>query len=317
MADPKLAHGLSLLFDEDALAVFLADCWPEERFVFHGDPSRFGAYDAVFEGEDVEKIIREVGKPVDVIGPDGFRVTCSDPGEALDYHDRHGAMIYLTGLHRYPAVRNLCDQLSEDLGIPSRFVTCEGFAARKGARVPLHFDHETNFMIQLRGRKRWEVADNDALENPLFCYFPDKPDRFYRDGLDPYSGNQLNDSLPTDLETFEAGPGTVTFLPRGTWHGTVSLDDSFSIGLVIDPPTLLEIAMGHLSRELHSNPRWRAHPLYPVREDGGYDRVFRHEVRSVLQEISGMAGSGDADDAVNGYLSSRPDDNTREYAVGS
>ncbi len=317
MTDSAAACGLSLLFDDDALAMFLADYWPEERFVFHGDPSRFTGYGTVFDEDDVEKILREIGKPVDVIGPDGLRVTCNDPGEALDYYNHHEAMIYLTGLHHYPSIRDLCDQLSEDLRIPSRFVTCEGFAARKGTRVPLHFDHETNFMVQIRGRKIWEVAENAALENPLFCYFPDKPNRFYRDGLDPYSGKRLNDYLPKDRKTIEAGPGTVTFLPRGFWHGTVSLDDSFSIGFVIDPPTLLEIAIGYLSRELHSSPRWRAHPVYPMREDGGYDRVLMHEIRSLMEEFAKVAGAGDADDIVASYRSSCPKDNTRKYIVGS
>lgn len=311
------ARGLSLLFDDDALAMFLADHWPDERFVFHGDPSRFSGYGTVFDEDDVGNILRKIGRPVDVIGPDGLRVTCNDPRNALDYYNHHEAMIYLTGLDQYPAIRDLCDQLSEDLRIPSRFVTCEGFAARKGTRVPLHFDHETNFMIQIRGRKIWEVAENAALENPLFCYFPDKPDRLYRDGLDPYSGKRLNDCLPKDRQTIETGPGTVTFLPRGFWHGTVSLDDSFSIGFVIDPPTLLEIAIGYLSRELHSNPRWRAHPVYPMREDGGYDRVFRHEVRSLMEELAKAADAGDADDVVASYRSSRLKDNTRKYIVGS
>ena len=268
-------------------------------------------------GKDIGEILGEIGRPVDAIGPDGFRVTCEHPKDALDCYNNRRAMIYLTGLEQYPEIRHVCDRLAADLEIPSPYVTCEGFAARKGTEVSLHFDHETNFMLQLRGRKQWAVKRNEVLENPLFCYFADKPDRFYRDGLQPYSGININHNLPAVMESFEAGPGTVTFLPRGFWHKTESLDDSFSIGFVIDPPTLLEMAFGYLSRRLHSDPRWRAHPVFPIDREKGELPLLHQHVQSLMTEIARLSRSANAEDVVADYHSHVSGGNMRRYSVGS
>lgn len=61
--------------------------------------------------------------------------------------------------------------------------------------------------------------------------------------------------------TVEMKPGSVLFLPRGTWHRTESEGDSMSVSIAVDTPPAVDYIVAQLRMLLLQDPRWRA-PLY-------------------------------------------------------
>src|SRR3546814_1181467 len=61
----------------------------------------------------------------------------------------------------------------------------------------------------------------------------------------------------------EMQPGSVLFLPRGTWHRTEALEPSLSLSIVVRPPVLADALLDWLQPWLLGDARWRL-PLYGV-----------------------------------------------------
>lgn len=252
---------LEQFFGEVGAQEFLRNCWPGEVQVQDGELARLGALATVPEFYDVELLLQNVRTPVDLVHSDGKRVIVQNPMLALPSYRNGAAMLYLKDLEVFPAVANACNDLANLLSIPRQHVSCEGFAAACAVNVPLHFDHETNFMVQIRGDKTWKYVENTDLPEPIFPYFPSNPNRFYDNGRNPFTHLQLPRECPDGYVERVVHAGTVTFMPRGVWHQTRTHAESFAIGFVIDPPTLAEIVVASLLAVLHADQEFRAHPL--------------------------------------------------------
>ena len=61
-------------------------------------------------------------------------------------------------------------------------------------------------------------------------------------------------------------PGSLLFLPRGTWHHTASEEDSLSITIVLSPPSAMEQLLPVLRSLLLQDTAWRR-PQYAGRAD--------------------------------------------------
>ncbi|NKI19622.1 hypothetical protein HCU74_19625 [Spongiibacter sp. KMU-166] len=255
---------LSQFFGTASFNSFTNNYWPKKHYVAHGLLERMPAIATISELQDTKKLLEFLKTPVDVLGNrTSRRETIAKAKDAWEDYSNGDVMIYITDLQQIPAIDNLCTVLAKQLGVPKRFVSCEGFAAQADVNVSLHFDHETNFMIQLRGTKTWWVAENMDLQNPLFAYFASNPNRYYTNGINPYSGRPLPTEMPSHVDEFKADAGTVTFLPRGYWHQTVTHEESFSIGFVVNPPTLSDIVTSYVQSILHRDSKGRKHPLFP------------------------------------------------------
>lgn len=262
---------------------FLRDCWPGEVRVQDGDLARLGALATVPEFHDIELLLQNMPSPVDLVHPDGKRVIVQNPQEALPSYRNGAAMLYLKDLEAFPAVSKACDELASLLLIPRQYVSCEGFAAVGAVNVPLHFDHETNFMVQIRGDKTWMYAKNTHLPDPVFPYFPSNPNRFYDNGRNPFTRAQLPREWPDGHVERVVHAGTVTFMPRGFWHQTRTHAESFAIGFVIDPPTIAELVVASVLAKLHADQEFRSHPLTVNSPEG------RAQVMERIERLQGAA----------------------------
>lgn len=133
--------------------------------------------------------------------------------------------------HLFPAY----DQLRKTLSwLPSwRFEDCMLSWASEGGSVGRHFDHFSVFLVQLRGRRHWQVGPLATQNTPL------QADQALA----------LVDPLTPDFEaTLE--PGDVLYLPPRVIHHGVALDPdcmTLSIGFrAPDIGQLLESALEHL-----------------------------------------------------------------------
>jgi 50S ribosomal protein L16 3-hydroxylase len=262
------AHILQRFFGSDGARAFLQDCWPGRPHVHDGEMARLGEIAALPEFHDIRLLLQQLPGHVDLVHPDGRRQIVHRPLDALPAYLEGTAMLYLKDIECLDAVARVCDELAELLGVPRRYIGCEAFAAIGSVDVPLHFDHETNFMLQLRGSKTWRYAPNCDLPNPVFPYFPANPNRYYDDGRNPYTGSALPREFPASLVERIVHPGTVTFMPRGYWHATRTHEESLAIGFVIDPPTMAELVLAPLLARLHAKAEFRAHPLSAPDHEG-------------------------------------------------
>lgn len=268
---------------------FLAEFWPKCSFVSHGDMSRFIELSNLQELKHVDNLLRTLNVPVDLLYPGGKRVTVEDHAQALSAYNDSAAMIYIKNLETIPGISAACDHLASALGIPRHFVSCEAFAANSNVEVATHFDHETNFMIQIRGEKTWRFAKNESLPDPIYPFFPNNPNRFYDNGTHPYTGEQLPGQIPAQHENHRVKPGTCTFMPRGYWHNTTSHEESFSIGFVINPPTIADIIASVILEKLHAIEELRAHPI-EIKTDKTNDKILS-AIQAGLNETQKLSSS--------------------------
>lgn len=86
------------------------------------------------------------------------------------------------------------------------------------------------------------------------------------------------------FETAEMKPGSVLFLPRGTWHYTEAGEPSLSLSITISPPTLIDCAMEQLRWLLLQDSAWRQ-PLYGATANGFMYESLRAHTQRLLERL--------------------------------
>lgn len=295
---------LQRFFGEAGARSFLQDCWPGRPYVQDGDLARLGDIGAQPEFRDIRQLLNRLQTHVDLLHPDGRRQIVYEPVKALPAYLEGQAMLYIKCIENMPVIRRACDELADLLVIPRRYVGCEAFAAIGAVDVPIHFDHETNFMLQLRGTKTWQYAPNNDLPDPVFPFFPGNPNRYYDNGRHPYTGAPLSRTFPPSSVERIVHPGTVTFMPRGYWHATRTHDESFAIGFVINPPTMAELVISELLARLHARPEFRAHLLTAESQAGRED--IELQLQKAISAIGDIAGGLSSATVLEAYLANTP-----------
>jgi hypothetical protein len=109
--------------------------------------------------------------------------------------------------------------------------------------------------------------------------------------------NGFPDNKNVKFETAEMKPGTVLFLPRGTWHYTEAGEPSLSLSITISPPTLLDCAMEQLRWLLLQDSAWRE-PLYGATSNGALHENLRAHTRRLLERLPQLVSSLSPEDLI-------------------
>ena len=168
-------------------------------------------------------------------------------------------------------------QLEAELGITERSARITVWASPKGDGASTHFDGEDVFSIQLAGTKRFEVAPMREYANPAGPQF--SPGAPAYDDMWPQLENGFPHTDGVEFQAYDMKPGSVLFVPRGTWHRTSAAQDSFAISVVINPPTVADSFLGQLRNVLLQDPQWRQ-PLYGMH---GPRAQVDHSLGSILE----------------------------------
>jgi hypothetical protein len=179
---------------------------------------------------DLPQLVQQM-KEVDLFGPNGFRARV--PGAtAMAFYER-GDTLYMTGVERIlPELQQMTTVLASELGIPMNAIDIECFATKcAGAAATFHYDHEYNFQLQLQGDKRWRLADNTHIKNPLL------PHHHLAHPVEEAYARELPFPLemPEPSDILDAPEGSVLFFPAGQWHQTEVLGPSFAVNIVLKP----------------------------------------------------------------------------------
>jgi len=209
-----------------------------------------------------EALLRRHKQDVRLLGPDSFRSMVS-PRAALDLLSE-GYNLYITNADEtVPEARPLLAELARDLGMAPWQLHLEAFAGVAGGVSSRHYDHDLNFQILLAGEKEWLLEENRHIRNPLMPFHPARDAGGNWLGLmeEAYAGDPDMPRAfdPAHSRTLRAAAGTALFLPRGCWHETRALSDTWSVNVVMRSATLARALGRALEIRLHASPEFRAY----------------------------------------------------------
>jgi 50S ribosomal protein L16 3-hydroxylase len=146
--------------------------------------------------------------------------------------------------------------LAAELGLPaSTNMRSLVYAIPDQGRTAAHYDQNINFILQITGEKTWHIAENKNSVNPLARYTLGTP-------LDSLTASHSQLPFPSEDEIefkkIVLKPGSVLFLPRGTWHKTFSQGESLSLNFTYSQPSWAELVSSHIFRSLSETSEWRA-----------------------------------------------------------
>lgn len=291
---------LASLVSPTPVSRFLDHYWPERVFEAHGPLSRLPP---VFTSKQLSSF-RALA--TGYRGWLGFGQGAKS-SRMLSVQEVNPLHLYEIGLSVYlpdisedvPEAASFLRALERDLGIDEGCCRITVWASPRGDGAPTHFDSEDVFSVQLAGTKRFEVAPMKEYSYPLGGQFaPGSPPY---DDMYPQIENGFPEVADSDFVAVDMKPGSVLFIPRGTWHRTQAEQDSFAISIGVRPPALVESFLEQLRYMLLQHPEWRR-PLYGVRGDPSRRQQAFERARKALDSIPNIVQSISID-----YLAPLPD----------
>jgi ribosomal protein L16 Arg81 hydroxylase len=277
-------------------AEFLRGYWPDQSFVAHGDPLRLPAFLRAPELDSVEALSRVYrGNLRFTSGRRYQKMLAIDQVHAISLY-RMGLTVQFEDIAPFigPTALGL-RQLEAELGLARGAARASVFASPLADGLSVHFDAQDLFSIQLKGTKRFRIAPVRELRYPCGTQFV--PDSEPFDLLYPQVAGGFPDPAGADFTTVEMQPGSVLFLPRGTWHATESGGDSLSVSIGIYLPSAADCVLEQLQLLLLQDPDWRR-PLYGAWSAGAMDEPVAGQVSRLLARLPQDCAALRVDDIV-------------------
>ncbi len=301
---------LERLFAPLSTDAFLSSHWPGERLCVHGPLERLGLLTELPALWDLEQLLGAYRDKVRVALPDkrdehSFLEVDALTAQAL--HHNGMALILNKAERFFPLVGQWLSGLRSELGLP---LQCEPraiiYVTPAGAGNSPHFDANANFVVQLRGTKRWHLAQNHSVKHPT--------DRFALNQQAPsaelasYLEGPFPTELPADTQTVDLTPGSVLFVPRGCWHATEADEDTLALNFTFAQPTWADVALSALRTQLLQDEGWRALAVGvcspDVKRAAAGKAALLQRLELLREEVERLDASSivDALDAQKGYL---------------
>lgn len=293
---PSTTSILAALVAPLPLKDFLAQHWPDRVYAAHGSPGRLPAALRAPELQSVEALAAKYRGRMSFGNASASSRTVGIEHTSPALLVRMGLSLYLPDIVAVvPALGALLRQLEQELGAPPGSARIGAFAASPGNGVSCHFDAEEVFSIQLQGEKRFHIAKAPDIEQPWGMQFNPGDPCF--DDLYPQVPAGFPDPARSDFETVDMKPGTVLFMPRGTWHYTESGEGSLSVSIIVRPPAAFECALEALRLRLLQDARWRR-PLYGAWGDSAQSAAAREQWQALMQDWPRVTAGMGLDDAL-------------------
>jgi hypothetical protein len=295
---------LAALLGADGVRDLLGGYWPERHFCVH---RKLADLPAVLHREElggVEGLAQHYRGPVAFgRGAVDTRTFNSDAHPAHLF--RLGFTVYLYDIAAsVPGLPAWLAALERDLGVSPGSSKIGAFASPRGDGLPIHFDADDVLSVQLSGSKTFGIAPVENLRFPIGQQFG--PGMLPGDELYPQAttGFPRPDGQP--LERIRMEPGSVLYLPRGTWHTTRAESDSFSISIGIRPPAALDYLLPQVRALLLQDSRWRR-PLYGIAGSADHRDAALRRLDDLLRELPDVIARLTANDLAPSAASSTPD----------
>lgn len=177
------------------------------------------------------------------------------PEVALE-HFKNGAGLLFNDVNRISNVlKTWLESLKDDLGLSSlTYARSLVYAIPASKGTSPHFDQNINFVLQLKGTKKWWVAPNQHVAAPMSRHTIGLP---IDAELSAYTDREMPENFPDKSEEFVLNPGSMLFVPRGTWHRTEALTDALSLNFTFTAPTWIDLLTAALRGRLAQSSEWR------------------------------------------------------------
>lgn len=273
---------LSALFAPHSAESFLREHWPSRPLQVHGPRERLPAtlQDPMLASA-AEFAQRYQGPMRFTHGRTERQANMPQGGDPVSLLDMGLTISFLGLVNVLPNANPFLRQLEGELGLLPNTMTMSAFAASYEGGVACHFDNSELISVQLAGRKRFHYSTAPAVPNNTGGQYVAGTMPF--DELYAQVSGAFPDPDAAQFEVAEMAPGSVLFLPRGTWHRTEG-DDSFSISILSDAPNALRCLLDQLRLLLLQDPRWRQ-PLVGGFGDGARDAQTRAHVAELLASL--------------------------------
>lgn len=154
-----------------------------------------------------------------------------------------------------PLIDECLHELRLDLGLSElTYARSLIYAIAKDQGTAGHFDQNINFVLQVSGTKKWWIAPNTHVQNPMERHTLGHP---VAPELSGYLGQELPETFPEHATEHILKPGSLLFLPRGAWHKTQALSDALSLNFTYSAPTWIDLFTAALRGRLIQSSDWR------------------------------------------------------------
>jgi ribosomal protein L16 Arg81 hydroxylase len=281
---------------------FLADTWPEHHQVHHGDLRRLPWLDYLPELASIADYAEHLSATdtVALIYPNDARdESAAKPVPAWQFGGwmtQQPMFSVCPAEASSPGLSSPLRQLRNELGL-SELSTARSivYGSFGGPAAAWHWDAGANFVLQLAGSKRWNIAPNAAISNP-----PDRYSTLMRTWPDRLAHHVVDDpptSGPRTWETIELTAGSALFLPAGYWHATESDGESLALNFTYGTPDRSQVLCRYISRVFQSDPRWRRLAQRPLLSDDRGDAEFDLLIGELVEHL-GVRSSADVFDGL-------------------
>lgn len=265
----------------------LTHYWPDRWLVVHGALGRLPPLFQARELQDMELLAeRYRGRVLFLNGRKApYMLPIENVSPALLY--RSGLTVYLSNVAGcLPEGNALLRQLECEFGISEGTTRMGVFASPHGDGLPFHYDTTEVISIQLRGTKRFDLAPVRELAYPWGTQYLPGSQPF--EDLYPQLTNGFPDHAGLKIESVHMQPGSVLFMPRGTWHYTEAGEDSLSISIAVCAPSAVDVVFEPLRLRLLREPAWRR-PLYGVWGKGTRQTQGVQQLQTLLNQLPDLA----------------------------
>ncbi|MCR4347877.1 MAG: cupin-like domain-containing protein [Sulfuricaulis sp.] len=287
---------LAALLSPKAADEFLNQYWPKRPFVAQSDPAR---WPALLRGEELASV-QNLAKRY----RGSLRFTHGRKSDQMIQIDRvdpsilfeMGLTLNFEDIGPYvPGTPEFLRGLESELGLNEGSLVMSAFASPFQDGLSCHFDAQDVISLQLHGTKRFHYAPVQELAMPYGTQYISGGKPY--DELYAQAQNGFPENKNVKFETAAMKPGSVLFLPRGTWHYTEASEPSLSLSITISPPTLLDCAMEQIRWLLLQDSAWRE-PLYGATGNGTLNTKLHTHAKQLLARLPQLVASLSPEDLI-------------------
>jgi 50S ribosomal protein L16 3-hydroxylase len=278
--------GLAALLHPHEVSEFMEAFKENVPFVVHGtNPHLNSIYELPFL-KSLNTLLNSWPLPVQGHLPD-----VRDEASSIDVSSIDAAKLYANGMGLlFNEVQSIAPMLSEwlqdirkALGISAVTIgRCLIYATPDGKGTAPHFDQNMNFVLQIHGTKKWKLANNQHIKNPLTRHTiglePDPE-------LSSYMTRSMPLSMPDEVHTYDLSPGSVLFVPRGWWHSTEADGDALALNFTFSAPTWIDLFTAALRGRLAQSPDWRETAI------ASNENKFEYLLKDLVKDLPNWSSS--------------------------
>jgi len=253
-----MTPGLAALIHPHAVSELVGRFRRNEPFVAHGVGDSVAALLAIPLLASLEALLGSWPAQVEVHLPDvadeAHAITAS-PNDARKLF-ANGMGLLFNEVQRYvPLLVPWLGAIRADFGLSALTEQrCLVYATPAGKGTAPHFDQNVNLVLQIHGTKTWWLAPNTHVVRPMTRHVIGQD---VDPELQSYAALPMPGELPADRTEIVLAPGSLLFVPRGTWHATHAASDALSLNFTFSPPTWIDIFTAALRSRLALSSAWR------------------------------------------------------------